>query len=305
MSWMPAPEPECHEDRDHAVAQLIEPREKDLGDGFVVRRVLPAKRRRMVGPFIFWDEMGPVTFAPGQGLDVRPHPHIGLATLTYLFEGEIFHRDSLGTAVAIRPGEVNWMTAGRGVTHSERTRDEVRERGGRVHGIQSWIALPEAHEDDEPWFAHHDAEALPELERDGATLRVIAGDVYGKRSPLKTLSPMFYVDAKLPEGTQLPLPDGPTERAAYVVAGEVAVNGERHGPGRMLVFEPGHARIEAKSESRVMLLGGEPLGPRHIEWNFVASSKERIAAARDAWSAEDTARFPLVPGDEAERIPYP
>lgn len=302
---MPADDPKCREEPSDVVAQVVEPRERDLGDGFVVRRVLPAPRRRMVGPFIFWDEMGPVTLAPGRGLDVRPHPHIGLATITYLFEGEIFHRDSLGSAIAIRPGEVNWMTAGRGVTHSERTRDEVRAVESRVHGIQSWIALPEAHEDDAPWFAHHGADEIPEVEQDGASLRVIAGEVYGVASPVRTLSPMFYVDARIPAGARVPLPEGHEERAAYVVSGALRASGDRFGAGRMLVFEAGDASIVADEDSRVMLIGGAPLGQRFIEWNFVGSTRERVEAAKRDWREERTERFPLVPGDEAERIPLP
>ncbi|HJL14104.1 MAG TPA: pirin family protein [Sandaracinaceae bacterium LLY-WYZ-13_1] len=304
MSWMPAEAPRCGEAAARVVETVIEPRRRDLGGGFSVRRVLPASARRMVGPFIFFDEMGPVGFELGGGLDVRPHPHIGLSTVTYLFEGEILHRDSLGTERAIRPGAVNWMRAGRGIVHSERTAPERRPAGGRLHGIQAWVALPKAHEEAEPSFAHHPAESLPRPTRDGARLTVIAGEAFGARAPVETLPALFYVHAELDAGADVPLETPHEERAAYVVDGAVRVGGERYGPGVMLVFAPRReVRLEAEAASRVMLLGGAPAdGPRTIVWNFVSSRPERIEQAKDDWRAE---RFETVPADEAERIPLP
>ncbi len=301
MSWQPCPEGDCS-DKSGAIAQVIEPRTRDLG-GFEVRRVLPVARRRLVGPFIFFDHMGPSRFPPGQGIDVRPHPHIGLATVTYLFDGEIMHRDSLGCVQPIRPGAVNWMTAGRGIVHSERTGPEERAREARLHGIQSWVALPRAEEEAEPAFRHHPAETLPEIDRDGATLRLIAGAAYGASSPVAVLSEMFYLDAALAEGAELRLPEGYAERAAYVVEGAVRVAGESFEAGRMIVFQPGaEAAVTAAEAARVMLLGGAAMdGQRHIWWNFVSSSPERIEQAKADWKA---GRFPQVPG-ETEFIPLP
>ena len=280
----------------------IVPRTHDIG-GFEVRRALPSARRRMVGPFIFWDQMGPGELAPGHGLDVRPHPHIGLATVTYLFEGEILHRDSLGSVQAIRPGAVNWMTAGRGIAHSERSGDETRRTGQRVFGIQSWMALPSAHEETAPNFIHHPAETLPVVEAEGKRVRVIAGQAYGARSPLKTFTETLYVDAALDPGARLPVPAEHAERAVYVAAGTVTVSGDRFEAGQLLVLRPGDAiTLEAESAARVLLLGGEPMdGPRHIWWNFVSSSKDRIEAAKADWKA---GRFTAVPG-ETEFIPLP
>jgi hypothetical protein len=297
-------EPRCLPAAEPALELLIEARGRDLGGGFRVRRLLPAAGRRMVGPFIFFDHMGPVGMPPGQGLDVRPHPHINLATVTYLFEGEILHRDSLGTQQAIRPGALNWMTAGRGIVHSERSPAPARETGVRLHGLQLWVALPRAHEEVAPSFQHHAAEALPALEREGARLRVIAGNAYGAASPVEVLSPLFYVEAQLEPDAALPLPDEHAERAAYVVDGSVCCDGDPHGPGVMLVFrEETPARIRALEPTRVMLLGGAPLdGERHIWWNFVSSSPERIERARRDWRER---RFPKVPGDELEFIPLP
>ena len=297
-------EPRCREAGEPALELLIEARGRDLGDGFRVRRLLPAAGRRMVGPFIFFDHMGPVRMLPGQGLDVRPHPHIHLATVTYLFEGEILHRDSLGTQQSIRPGALNWMTAGRGIAHSERSPGPARKEGARLHGLQLWVALPRADEEVAPSFQHHAAEDLPALEREGARLRVIAGSAYGATSPVRVLSPLFYVEAQLEQGAALSLPDEHPERAAYVVDGSVCCDGEAQGPGVMLVFREGvPAQIRAQESSRVMLLGGAPLdGERHIWWNFVSSSPERIEQARRDWRE---GRFPKVPGDELEFIPLP
>lgn len=281
---------------------VIEPGTRDLG-GFSVRRVLPVPRQRSVGPFIFFDEMGPATFAAGEGIDVRPHPHIGLATLTYLFEGEIMHRDSLGVVQAIRPGAVNWMTAGRGIVHSERTGPEARARESRLHGIQSWIALPRDHEEDEPAFFHHPAAALPVLDRKGVRMRLIAGDAYGQRAPVATLSGMFYLDVELAAGARLQLPNEFPERAVYVVAGDVAIGDQIYASGRMLVLDAGHdVELVAQGEARLILLGGEALdGPRHLWWNLVSSRPERVEQAKAEWKA---GRFEPVPGDP-EFIPLP
>jgi len=291
------------------VEMIIEPRRRDLG-GFAVGRVLPYARRRMVGPFIFFDEMGPATFGPGDGVDVRPHPHIGLATVTYMFEGELRHRDSLGFDQVIRPGDVNWMTAGRGIAHSERTDDAPRRDGQRMHGIQTWVALPEAAAETEPAFHHHPKDTLPFLERDGARLRLIAGAAYGETSPVETFSPIFYLAAQADAGARLALPDDYPERAIYVVDGAVEVEGVSHEGGRMLVFgEDAAPVVDVTAPSRLMLLGGAPLGERLIWWNFVASSKERLETAKRDWAASaqagfrDTA-FALPPG-EAEFIPLP
>jgi redox-sensitive bicupin YhaK (pirin superfamily) len=281
---------------------LIVPSTHDIG-GFEVRRALPSAQRRMVGPFIFWDQMGPGELTPGHGLDVRPHPHIGLATVTYLFDGEILHRDSVGSVQAIRPGAVNWMTAGRGIAHSERSSDETRRTGQRVFGIQSWMALPSAHEEADPAFIHHPAEALPVVEGEGKRVRIIAGRAYGERSPLATFSETLYVDAMLDPGARLPVPAEHPERAIYVAEGTVIVSGDRFEAGQLLVLRPGDAiTVEAETAARVLVLGGEPMdGPRHIWWNFVSSSKDRIEAAKADWKA---GRFAAVPG-ETEFIPLP
>lgn len=288
-----------------SIDMLIAPRLRDLGDGFTVRRVLPYAKRRHVGPFVFFDHMGPVRFAPGQGLDVRPHPHIGLATVTYLFEGEIMHRDSLGVVQPIRPGDVNWMVAGRGIAHSERTRPELRQTGAPLHGIQSWFALPKQYEETEPTFHHHPASSLPEIEKSGASLRLIAGRAFGAESPAQTFAPMFYLDAQLSAGAVLPLPEDCDyeEQAVYVAIGEVLVDGRLVESGTMLVLKPGaRPEIVARSAARLMLLGGAPLdGERNIWWNFVSSSKDRIEQAKVDWRAGN---WPKVPG-ETEFIPLP
>lgn len=286
---------------------VVVTRVRDLVDGFKVRRVLPSARRRMVGPFIFLDQMGPEILSAGRGLDVAPHPHIGLATVTYLFDGELMHRDSLGTVQPIRPGEVNWMTAGRGIAHSERTPQEKRAAGSDLFGIQSWVALPLRHEEDAPAFAHHDAGELPFVEGEGKRVRLIAGSLYGARSPVETLSEMFYADVGLDGGARLPLPKEHEERAAYVVEGTVALscNGATFEAGQLMVFKPGaEVTLEAHASSgaRVMLLGGESMDSRrHIWWNFVSSSSERIEQAKEDWKA---GRFAPVP-EETEFIPLP
>ena len=281
----------------------IIPREKDLG-GFSVRRVLPYAKRRMVGPFIFLDHMGPADFAAGQGMDVRPHPHIGLATVTYLFEGEIFHRDSMGSAQEILPGAVNWMTAGRGITHSERTGEQVRQTARRAHGLQSWVALPKEFEEIAPEFHHHAAESLPLFDTDGIQLKLVAGRAYGYEAPVKIYSPLFYVEVTMPAGSTLTLPDEYAERAFYLIDGSVRIGGNIIGPYTMPVFTQGDTiTIEALAPSHLMLLGGDPLSePRYIDWNFVSSSQERLEAAKTDWKE---GRFAKVPGDEREFIPLP
>ena len=294
-----------------AITSVIDARARDLG-GFAVRRVLPALGRRMVGPFIFVDHLGPKVLAPGEGMDVRPHPHIGLATVTYLHDGEIVHRDSLGSEQAIRPGDVNWMTAGRGIVHSERSSADVRRAGARVHGLQLWVALPDAHEETAPSFHHHPGSTLPglaagdlgaDVHRGDVRVRVLAGRAYGATSPIETLSPLFYVDAVLPAGGELALPDDHEERAVYVVDGAIACAGQQAATGRMLVLAPGApARIVAEAPSRVALLGGAPVGPRQIFWNFVSSSRERLERAKDDWRAR---AFPSIPGDDVEYVPLP
>jgi redox-sensitive bicupin YhaK (pirin superfamily) len=291
----------------NAVHRVIEPRPRDLGD-FAVRRLLPAPELQTVGPFIFWDHMGPADFGPGQGVNVRPHPHIGLATVTFLYEGAFLHRDSLGTAQVIRPGDVNWMIAGRGIAHSERTPDEVRGPDGRTraHGIQTWVALPREHEEIEPSFAHHPAASLPCVERYGVRLTVIAGTAFGRRSPVHVLSPTLYVDATFAAaGASCMLDDEHEQRAIYVSQGAVDVEGKNFHEGQLVVLGPGAhtVRIVATlADTRVMLAGGAPLdGPRHIWWNFVSSSRERIEAAKQQWREQ---RFSPVPGDP-ERIPLP
>lgn len=288
-----------------AVRRVIEPRPRDLG-GFAVRRLLPAPGLQTVGPFIFFDHMGPADFGPGQGVNVRPHPHIGLATVTYLFEGAFMHRDSLGTALVIRPGDVNWMVAGRGIAHSERTPPEARDAQGRarLHGIQTWVALPADREECEPSFAHHGAAHLPRVERDGARLTVIAGTAYGQRSPVEVFSPTLYVDAMLQSGAALEIEAEHAQRGCYVVQGSVELAGERYVEGQFVVLEEsaGSLQVAALEPSRLMLAGGAPLdGPRHIYWNFVSSSPERIDLAKRAWRER---RFAPVPGDP-ERIPLP
>jgi redox-sensitive bicupin YhaK (pirin superfamily) len=310
MSWNPALEPSCPSGAGiDSIETLIIPRARDLG-GFAVRRALPAPKRQMVGPFIFFDEMGPVEFLTGQGIDVRPHPHIGLATVTYLFKGEFQHRDSLGSNQMIHPGAVNWMIAGRGVTHSERTSAETRKHPSALFGIQTWVALPESAEESDALFEHQGKEALPFFEAEGVRARLILGSAWGKRAPVKVFTETFYIDVELAPGAKVPLPDEHEDRAIYVVSGSIEVGGDRFEDGRMMVFRPGD-RLHATGGpegARLMLLGGETLGgPRYIWWNFVASSRERIDAAKEAWRAGDFehGRFRLPPGDDAEFIPLP
>jgi redox-sensitive bicupin YhaK (pirin superfamily) len=288
---------------DIPVELVIEARRRDLG-GFEVGRVLPFAKRRMVGPFVFFDHMGPVHLAANlpRRVDVRPHPHIGLSTITYLFAGEIVHRDSLGFHQVIRPGEVNWMTAGRGISHSERF-ETMRERGGLLHGIQAWIALPESAEEIAPEFVHYDADVLPVERSGGSSTRVIAGQAFGKTSPVRTQSPLVYVHVEMEAGASTGIPDGYSERAAFVAAGTVRVGEQGYEAGQMVVFARGsRPQIVALTDATVMLLGGEPLGTRHIWWNFVSSRLERIEQAKADWRAQ---RIALPVGDADEFIPLP
>lgn len=286
------------------IETLIIPRAHDVG-GFTVQRALPASEKQMVGPFIFFDQMGPGEFLTGKGLDVRPHPHIGLATVTYLFDGSIMHRDSLGTQLSIVPGDVNWMTAGSGIAHSERTDHTLRTTTNRLFGIQSWVALPKAMEEMPAGFAHHAADALPVLQDGGIQLRLIAGTGWGIQSPVPTQAPLFYADATLAPQAMLPLPDHHEERGAYIVDGSVEVAGTQFDAGRMLLFRSGDklALTAGPKGARLLMLGGAVMdGPRHIFWNFVSSSKERIEQAKADWKA---GRFGAVAGDEKEFIPLP
>ena len=285
------------------IERVIDQRRKDLG-GFEVGRVLPFHARRMVGPFVFFDHIGPATIPAGapRAMDVRPHPHIGLSTVTYLSDGELTHRDSLGVQQDIRPGEVNWMTAGRGITHSERF-EHLRQQGGGLHGIQAWVALPTGDEETDPAFHHHGPADLPTYEGGGMWARLVAGEAFGAKAAVKTHSPLFYVHWELQPGARAELPAEYPERAAYVAAGSVEVGGRTYQPGQMLVFTPGRpATFTAQSAATVILLGGEPLGERFIEWNFVSSSKDRIEQAKADWRA---GRMKLPDLDDQEFIPLP
>ncbi len=299
MSYQTAPDPTCTS-IPGTVELVIEAKARDLG-GFSVRRVLPSPQRRMVGPFVFFDHMGPAEFPPGEGIQVRPHPHIGLATVTYLFEGEIMHRDSLGFVQPIQAGAVNLMTAGRGIVHSERAGSDL-ETTSRLHGIQSWMALPTDQEETAPEFVHYPANDLPELEQDGLQVRVIIGEAYGMRSPVKSYSPMLYLECRAKQGSTMTLPDSYDEQAVYVVSGEIAIDGQRLASGVMGVMSPGRkSQITANTDCRAMVIGGAPVGPRHIWWNFVSSSRERIERAKLDWQHK---RFAMVAGD-SEFIPLP
>ena len=296
----PTPEPS-------GLEMVIHSRTREIVEGFKVRRVLPSARRRMVGPFIFFDQMGPEILTAGRALDVAPHPHIGLATVTYLFDGEAFHRDSLGTRQPIRPGDVNWMTAGRGIAHSERTPENLRLTGSKMFGIQSWVALPTKYEDTDPAFAHHSAGELPVIEGEGAEVRLIVGGMFGSRSPVQTLSETFYADVALRQGVRFSVPVDQEERAVYVLEGSIEIAEEEgsYAEGELLVLRPGAVvtlRAPESAPARVMLLGGATMdGPRHIYWNFVSSSRERIEQAKEDWRE---GRFAPVP-DETEFIPLP
>ena len=321
MSWQPGQDPVPGDKRScDAIEHVIVPRARDIG-AFQVRRALPSANKQMVGTFIFFDQMGPAEFQLGHGIDVRPHPHIGLATVTYLFEGEVWHRDSLGTSAPIRPGEVNLMSAGRGIVHSERETSAANlVTGGqglahaagkasgpatkRLFGIQAWAALPKSHEEQAPAFVHHGADELPRITGEGKRVRLVLGQAYGATSPVEFPHASLFAEAVLAPGAVLPLDPDYDERAVYVASGEIDVAGDKFAEGRLLVFKPGdRISILAVAQSRLMLLGGEPMdGPRHIWWNFVSSSKERIDQAKADWRA---GRFALVPGDEKELIPLP
>ena len=304
MSWSPCPDPAPGDRKNaEAIELLIVPRAVDLGE-MVVRRALPSVKRQMVGPFIFFDQMGPAEFLTDQGIDVRPHPHINLATVTYLFQGQILHRDSLGTEMAIEPGAVNWMRAGRGIVHSERTSPERKQTGQRLFGIQSWMALPEDQEESDPAFVHHGAEALPVVEAEGIRARIIAGEVLGARSPLATPSETVYAHLTLRAGARMPIEPSVEERALYTLGGEIEIAGDVFGPGQLLVLRPGDPiAVAARSDADFMLFGGAPMGgPRYIWWNFVSSRLERIEQAKEEWAK---GRFDTVPGDVEEFIPLP
>ncbi|MGX9390809.1 pirin family protein [Nitrobacteraceae bacterium UC4446_H13] len=304
MSWMPSNDPILGDPQTcDALDLVIIPRTRDLGDGFEVRRALPHGKRQMVGPFIFFDHFGPVQFVSGQGMDVRPHPHIGLATVTYLFDGSIMHRDSEGNIQEIQPGAMNLMTAGRGIAHSERTPDVQRANGQKMLGLQSWIALPKDREEIAPTFQHYGADSLPSVQDTGFTARVIAGSSFGVASKVDMVSPWFYVEVSLDEGKSVPLDADHEERAIYVVDGEVEIAGDRYEGPRMLIFRPGdRITVRATRPTRMMFLGGTALeGPRYVWWNFVSSSKERIEQAKEDWKS---GRFEAVP-DETEFIPLP
>jgi redox-sensitive bicupin YhaK (pirin superfamily) len=305
MSFFPGKDPAAGDRHAcDAIAHVIVPRTADLGDGFTVRRALPSARTRMVGPFIFFDHFGPMVFRAGAGLDVRPHPHIGLATVSYLFDGEIMHRDSLGTAVAIRPGEINWMTAGRGIVHSERTATERRAAGGPIHGLQMWVALPADREEMDPGFSHHDVGEFPVIAENGKTVRVVVGSLYGASSPVPTVHETIFADVHLKAGSTVPLDATHEERAVYVIDGELDIAGDKFAAGQLLVFKPGDTvTIGATRDSHFVIAGGAPMdGPRHIWWNFVSSRKDRIEEAKANWKA---GHFQKVPGDEIEFIPLP
>jgi redox-sensitive bicupin YhaK (pirin superfamily) len=305
MSWMPGKDPVLGDKKScDALELIIVPRVRDLGDGFMVRRALPHSQRQMIGPFIFFDQMGPVQLVPGRGMDVRPHPHIGLATVTYLFDGRVTHRDSEGNDMDITPGAMNLMTAGRGISHSERTPASVRSTGGGMFGIQSWIALPQDREEMVPLFEHFDAGLLPEVKDNGVRARVIAGSAFGRNSPVGMVSEWFYVEVQLDADASAPLDANHEERAIYVTEGEVEIAGDKFEAPQLLVFRPGdRITVKAIRPSRLMFLGGSALeGPRYLWWNFVSSRKERIEQAKEEWKS---GKFALIPGDDKEFIPLP
>ena len=310
MSWNPALAPGCPDEiGPDAIETLIIPRARDLG-GFEVRRALPAPKRQMVGPFIFFDQMGPAEFLTNQGIDVRPHPHIGLGTVTYLYRGSFQHRDSTGADQIITPGALNWMIAGRGVTHSERSPEAARQGPSSLLGIQTWIALPDSHEDMAPAFEHHGKDALPVIRDAGITARLILGRAYGETAPATMYSDTFYLDVTLDPRARFPLPADHEDRGIYVTEGSIRIAGQDFEAGQMMVFRPGDAiTVQAGDRgARLMALGGETLnGPRHIWWNFVASSRERIEEAKRQWRAErwGAGLFDLPPTDRAEHIPLP
>lgn len=283
-----------------SIKVVIESREQDLG-GFSVRRLLPFRKHRMVGPFVFFDHMGPAKFSPGEGIQVRPHPHIGLATVTYLFEGEITHRDSLGYVQTIKPKTINLMTAGRGIVHSERI-DKSQDQASSMHGIQAWIALPSDQEECEPAFKHHPSDDIPLLDKNGVSVRVLMGDAYGYQSSVKVFSPTLYLECDFPKGAELTLPKEYQELAVYVVSGEIKIESSTYAEGTMVVAIPGKVlNLTALEESRVMVIGGDAIGERFILWNFVSSSKERLEKAKADWKAQ---RFDAISG-ETEFTEFP
>jgi redox-sensitive bicupin YhaK (pirin superfamily) len=310
MSWNPAIEPGCPDEVGvEAIETLIVPRARDLG-GFEVRRALPAPNRQMVGPFIFFDQAGPAELLTGHGVDVRPHPHVGLGTVTYLYQGDFHHRDSTGADQIIRPGELNWMVAGKGVSHSERTSAAARSGPNSLFGIQTWLALPDGQEDVAPSFEHHGRSALPMIQDKGVSARLILGNAYGERAPARMFSETFYADVKLDPLARLPMPDEHEDRAIYVVEGSISVAGQEFGTMQMMVFRPGDRITVAAGErgARIMALGGATFsGPRYIWWNFVASSMERIEEAKAEWRAGKwgEGRFDLPADDRGEFIPLP
>jgi redox-sensitive bicupin YhaK (pirin superfamily) len=286
-----------------AIQHVIVPRAHDLG-GFKVRRALPSLQTQMVGPFIFFDQMGPAEFDASNGVDVRPHPHIGLSTVTYLFDGEMYHRDSLGTSVAIKPGDVNLMTAGRGIVHSEREASERKALRRNLHGIQAWLALPKSHEDGAAAFAHHGIDELPRIEGEGKRVRLIMGSAFGAEAPTAFPHETLYAEAVLAPGAVLPFDADWDERAIYIVSGRIDISGDTFEAGRLLVFRPGdRISVLAESNARLMLIGGAAMdGPRHIWWNFVSSDRDKIRQAAEEWR---TGKFDIVPGDASEFIPLP
>ena len=284
------------------VSITINPKERDLGE-LTVRRFLPHSMQRKVGPFVFFDHMGPAQFAPGQGVDIRPHPHVCLATLTYLFAGSIVHRDSLGFVQEILPGEVNWMTAGRGIVHSERTGTVARSKGQQLHGLQLWVALPEGSEEVEPEFFHYEKDDIPQWQYEGSTMRLIAGTAFGESSPVRTFSRLFYLDVEIPQSGAVQLPDDYSERGVYVITGSLDFNGAHLTAGTMAVFDESvSVELNATEGSRLVMFGGDPITERYLEWNFVASTRARLEQARDDWRS---GRFPVIPDDAQEYIPLP
>lgn len=304
MSWSPCPDPvPGQRETVSSIETLIVPRAVDLGE-MTVRRALPSAKRQMVGPFIFFDQMGPAEFLTNEGIDVRPHPHINLATLTYLFEGEILHRDSLGTEIAIEPGAVNWMSAGRGIVHSERTSEDKKANGQKLFGLQTWMALPLHQEETDPAFAHHGAADLPIIKVDGIEARLITGSAFGETSPLIPASETVYADIQLAAGKSAPIDPTTEDRALYTISGTIEIAGDTFEPGQLLILRPGdHITVHAIESAQFMLFGGAPMeGPRYIWWNFVSSRLERIEQAKEEWAR---GRFETVPGDEEEFIPLP
>lgn len=310
MSWNPALTPGCPDEiGTDAIETLIIPRSRDLG-GFEVRRALPAPKRQMVGPFIFFDQAGPAEFLTGQGVDVRPHPHIGLGTVTYLYRGDFHHRDSIGSDQIIRPGALNWMVAGKGVSHSERTSEAGRSGPHSLFGIQTWIALPEQYEDMEPTFEHHGKEALPEIRDQGIDAKLILGSAYGETAPAQMYSETFYLDVTLAAGALFPMPDNHEDRGIYITEGSISISGQSYAAGQMMIFRPGDKITVQAGErgARLMALGGATLnGPRYIWWNFVASSEEKIEEAKREWREARWGQglFDLPPTDRDEHIPLP